>query len=204
MARPIFTVAAPRLPRSWTAPFLSQSTACGPNGSGSSALLPHEPENPTACPLSLIRAATPTVSPLEQRKLPGSLRVRLPDDGTVLENLERMTRRTARVDDLRLGCSWDLADVVDIARRRVVAPECRQRRQDPELPARCPACQMGAIAAEVFAVGIAASMLSTCIEIWPHSLIPNAPLLSPPCFRLAMSTARPASQSGVLSAFGRG
>src|ERR1039457_6448849 len=63
MDEPIFRAVPPRLPRSWTEPSFSQSTACGPNASGGSTVFPHRPDAPTAWPRSLIERAIPTVSP---------------------------------------------------------------------------------------------------------------------------------------------
>src|ERR1035438_2406908 len=63
MASATFNV-PPRLPRSVADPSLSHSTACAPLGFGGIVAFEHKPEEPTACPMSLIAKANPTVSPV--------------------------------------------------------------------------------------------------------------------------------------------
>src|ERR1043166_4381103 len=50
-------------------PSLSQSMAWGPPGLGGMDVFEHKPDEPTACPFSLIPKANPTVSPGSGRSL---------------------------------------------------------------------------------------------------------------------------------------
>src|SRR5437016_5236308 len=92
----VFTV-PPKLPRSWTEPSFSQSTACGPTAIGGSTVFEHNPDEPTAWlvvdPEGHSDGVAAGLAEVERKEFPHRALPRPPYDGFKIENLmERMEK----------------------------------------------------------------------------------------------------------------